>query len=43
MDIKPVTDFFNGGYGGRIIPSADDIIQGRLGYSAYGGKPVYRY
>ena len=33
-DFKSVTDFFDGGDGGRVISTGDDIIQGWLSQTA---------
>lgn len=39
-DLQAVTDLFQGGNGGTVVASADDVAQGRLGDTADGRKLI---
>lgn len=40
---QPVANFFDGGNGSAVVPSADDVVKGRLGNTTEGRKLVYGY
>ena len=39
-DPQPIADFLDGGYGGAVVPPADDIIEGGLGDPALDAESV---
>ena len=40
---QPVANFFDGGNGSAVVPSADDVVKGGLGNTTEGRKLVYGY
>ena len=40
---QPVANFFDGGNGSAVVPSADDVIKSGLGNATEGRKLVYGY
>ena len=39
-DVQSVAEFLDGGHGGAVISSADDVVERGLGYAAEGRQPV---
>lgn len=39
-DSKPVAELFDGGYGGAVVPAADDVVQRGLGDPAHGAQLI---